>query len=279
MTNLRRNILTYLAAFCAVCVMAACTTDNGSKETAGYDALMRNDSIPQVVKNVVKAIYENDAALFAKEVGYPLQRPYPLKDIQNEAEMKDYYGIIVDDSLRNVVVNSGPEDWQKYGWRGYSLDDGFYIWVDESVYAVDYVSGKERQIIDSLLRVEKNSLPSQIRNGWEPVLTLISDDGANIYRIDRKVATEADSAPLYRLSVYDLSGDKVDLGKMPETLLEGHIEIEGSASVVSYVFPQKDGKEYVIYPDDPTEGTPTMTLPDGTEKTLRKQPWHELLSE
>lgn len=270
----RRYILTCMASLMAVCMVSACSSDKNS-ETSNYEKILSNDSIPDVIKSVVKAVYENDSEGFAKVVDYPLQRPYPLKDIMNEDEMKAYYPVLVDDSLRNVITDSSPADWQEYGWRGYSLKDGSYLWIGENIYDVGYVSAKEQAMIDSLSLLETNSLPEQIRQGWQPVLTLLSNEDGKIYRIDIK--TETREAPVYRLSIYNHASDKPSLGGMPDEMINGYMTVEGSANVVSYIFHGKEGNDYIISPDDPSSGSPILTLPDGGEEELQKAYWYELI--
>lgn len=269
-------ILSCVAASGAMFVLAACTSNKTNQGLSAYDELIGCDSIPEFIKDIVKAVNENNPERFADEVGYPLQRPYPLKDIQNEEEMRLYYPILVDDSLRNVIINSLPADWQKFGWRGYSLDDGTYLWVDEDIYAVNYVSRREREMIDSLTNIEIASLPPEIAKGWQPILAFSTEDGSPVYRIDKSTSGADKKGMRYRLSIY-ADANRETLLKMPELMLPGDIEIEGSANIVSYVFSDKDGNSYVIYPEDPSTGVPTVTLPDSTEEELVKAYWYELV--
>lgn len=270
-----RSFFTYFS--CAVVLMSisACSSNANNRETSNYQQILNNDSIPESIKNIVKAVNENDPALFAQNVSYPLQRPYPLKDIQNEEEMKTYYNVIMDDSLRNVILTSTPGDWQRYGWRGYSLKDGDYLWVDESLYGINYLSAKERNMIDSLTKVEIKSLPMQLGTGWTPILALTSDDKDTVYRIDENNQAKGGNKPQYRLAVYDKKKNSLD--GIPDKLLNGHIQIEGSATVVSFVFDDNKGNVYTIYPEDPNSGVPTLIMPDESETELSKAYWHELI--
>lgn len=276
MNSLSRNILHYFSLVMALLMISGCSSGNKTTDS-NYEKILRNDSIPQVIKNIVQSVHDNEASAFAREVAYPLQRPYPLKDILDEEEMKEYYPVLVDDSLRNVLVNSTPEEWQQFGWRGYSLKDGSYLWIDESIYAVNYVSSSEENLIDSLTRVELNSLPENLRRGWKPILTLLDPSTGKVYRIDVSVAQSARATPEYRLSVYDNVKDIEALHSMPDLLLSGYMKVEGTASVVSYVFQGKNNEGFVIYPDDPGSGAPVIDLPDGSEQELRKAYWYEFV--
>lgn len=267
-----------LLVFCGfIALIPACNSDKKQAQSSNYSQILENDSIPPVIKNIVKAIVDNDPDLFAKQVAYPLERPYPLKDIKDEEDMEAYYSTIVDDSLRHVVSSSTPGDWVTFGWRGYSLKDGSYMWIDESLYAMNYVSEKEHVLMDSLSNIEINSLPEQLGTGWVPILTLASADGNKIYRIDKKEADNSENPDHYRLAIYDYKEIKKNVHEMPGILLEGNMDIEGSATIVSYLFPDNYGHVYVIYPDDPGTGKPTLTLPDGHEEELIKAYWYEII--
>lgn len=278
MINYRGCILTNLSGIFAILMISACSSNNGKSGNSNYNRLLSSDSIPKVIKNIVRAVNENNSSMFAGEINYPLLRPYPLKDIQNQDEMKSYYRVLVDDSLRNRIINSAPEDWQRYGWRGYSLGDGSYLWIDDYIYAINYVSKKERQLIDSLTVVEKNSLPALLIRGWEPILTYESEDKTKIYRIDKQLPSETTKIPAYRLSIYNISEKKNNLLNMPAILMEGYLRTEGTATIVSYVFnDDKNHNQYIVYPEDPGSGTPTITMPDGDEEPLTKAYWYELV--
>lgn len=277
MKNIRILIIVLLSAPLWATVITACNSGS-TKEEANYREFIDNDSIPAVLKNLVEAVYKNDASLFADQVSYPLVRPYPLKDITSAEEMQSYYNVLVDDSLRKVVLQSVPVDWQEFGWRGISLKDGEYIWLSDSVYAVNYVSKREQQLIDSLTSIERNSLPLQLREGWTPILTLRSEDNGTVYRVDELTANGSQESSLYRLCIYDYKGNSDKLKTQPDRLLKGEEKVEGSANIISYIFADNSGNEYIILPEDMSSGKPSITLPDGTSAELEKAYWYELLS-
>lgn len=264
------NIFLYFwGCLTLVLYFSGCESKNRSGEPSNYELLMANDSILQTIKNIVKASYENDAVAFAKEVSYPLLRPYPLKDIQNEEEMRAYFPIMVDDSLRNVIINSSAEDWSLYGWRGYSLYNGSYIWIDGKIYAVNYLSNREKQMLDSLTSMELKTLPPKLSSGWIPVLTLHDEENGTVYRIDKNLND------IYRLAIYEKTEA---LNVMPSHIYSGKINIEGSANIISYVFADDYGNEFTIFPDAPVSGSPELILPDGSGIDLEKAYWYELFN-
>lgn len=243
-------------------------------EASAVEAMESIDSIPNSVKLLVKAVAEDDSVSFAGMVSYPLQRPYPLRDITNADEMKAYYKEIVDDSLRNVISNAEPSRWKEYGWRGWSLDDGRYIWVDENVYDVQYISHKEQKTIDSLTREEINSLPEGIREGWKPVMCLLKTPDGNVYRIDIRTKGKPHDGKHYRLAVYN---PETNLRELPSLLLEGVMEKEGTAGTILYRFHDSEGSELTIEPDAPDSGTPVLIVQNDSTIELQRAYWHELI--
>lgn len=267
-------------AFLAISSLLGC--GNKSRQDAvastpdAVEAIEKCDSIPEAVKRLVRAVAEDDSSSFAKLVSYPLQRPYPLHDITNEEEMTAYYRQLVDDSLRNVIIKSGPEKWSEYGWRGWSLDDGSYIWVDENIYDVNYISHLEHQNLDSLNKMEIESIAPSIRKGWRPIMCLTDDEVGRVYRVDIQTEGNTSDSHHYRLAVYN-PGAK--LKGLPSRLLEGVMESEGSIGAISYRFHDKgSGKDYILSPESAEAMEPSLTLPDGKSVTLSRAYWHELVS-
>lgn len=261
----------YLSIMAAAIIMlSACSNTKDKKESDSADL----SSVPESVQSVVKALKENDSEKFAKLVSYPLERPYPLKDIEDEKGMKEYYNTLVDDSLRNIISSSKAENWGEYGWRGWSVDAGNYLWIDDELYAVNYVSGREKNLMDSLTNVEVQSLPAALKKGWKPILTMLSDNDSTVYRIDMRTEGKESGGHHYRLAVYN--GGKKLLEK-PDMLLDGVMEMEGTASNVTYIFHNKDGREFDIMPDHPSSGKPVLTLPNDSSIELNKAYWYELI--
>lgn len=238
---------------------AGCGKDRTA--SAAVEEVQNCDSLPVGVKRFVKAIEKNDRKEFASVVSYPISRPYPLHDINSPEEMEEYYTVMVDDSLRLIVTNSRPADWQEDGWRGYTLKDGGYVWIDDNVYDIPYVSHRERSMRDSLSRREMNSVSKHLRGDWRPEFCLRGSESKAIYRIDsRKSKDEGNS---YRMVVYekdsDLTGD-------PSELLTGHKETEGTAETTIYYF-SGDGLVKAIYSPDVSDDTPPSIEYTGRDGT------------
>lgn len=233
------------------------------------------DTLPQEVRSFVRSVVEGDSSLFASIVSYPLFRPYPLKDIKNPKEMLSYYHILVDDSLKHVVKNSGPADWNEYGWRGWALRGGEYVWIDASVYDIPYISISEKSMLDSLQRLEIATLSPKLRNNkWSPMHTFESLDGKSIYRIDKEIKRRGEER--YRLAQYHrgskLSGD-------PYRIYMGTKEVEGSAVADTYHFHAPDGTNIVFSPQSSDEMPPSIEfIQKGKSELINVKPiyWLDL---
>ncbi len=216
--------------------------------TACHDAKAEKDSSQSVssqerpdaaLKELMRTISESDAPGFAAICVYPIERPYPLKSIDDSVSMVDYFPLLVDDSLRNIMMYSKLDDWDNYGWRGWSIGDSKPVWFDDGVQMIDYSSPAETGLRKILAREEIMSLAPQYREGWTPVMTLIEIDGDKIFRIDSQRDT-------YRLMGFD-KAEKVR--EIPSILLIGNVTTEGSAGSPVYAFADSTGTEAEYLPD------------------------------
>ena len=258
-------------------IAAASVTSCGPRHTDSCVASIESSgSIPSSVKTLVKAVAGDDSAAFAHLVSYPLLRPYPLRDITGEDQMRAYYATLVDDSLKAIVTGSEPSAWQEYGWRGWSLDDGRYVWLDESLYDIPYVSQAERKELSQLMADEISSLVPELRQGWTPVACMRSASGPAVMRID--VATGDDGGPQYRLAVF---ATPAQMRSTPRALLTGYRDVEGSASIISYHFTAPDGSTATYQADVPDGSDPTVefTSASGADSIVTVVPayWRDLL--
>lgn len=253
--------------------IVSCGNRSGNHDIS---AIENNDSIPAAVKQLVRAVADSDTAKFADLVSYPLSRPYPLRNLETPQEMKQYYSKIMDDSLKRVIVNSNIEDWDDYGWRGWSLNRGEYLWIDDNLYDIPYLSAVESNMLDSLRRAEISSLHPSLQKGWTPVATLVADDDSSIFRIDlNKDGNQGH--PIYRLCQYEKG---TDLAGIPTSILEGYKETEGTANTETYYFSGPKGESAVYEPEVPDGDMPQieLTQSDGTSNVIpvRNAYWLDL---
>lgn len=270
----RLSISFILMASAAGVSLASC--NNRKADTGNVSLIAASNSIPQTVKSVVAAIAANDSDAFASLVSYPLARPYPLHHIDGPEEMKRYFSTIVDDSLRNFIVEATPDDWKEFGWRGWSVGDGSYIWINEDLSGIPYVSSAERKALDSLRQAEIGSLAANLRGGWTPVACLRSASDSRVMRIDEMPA--GDNSSVYRLAVYE---SPASMRSAPTLLMTGTRSIEGSACIETFSFSAPDGTTAFYQSDFMDGSTPTIDFssPSGSESTVEVIPdyWLSLL--
>ncbi|MBD5252423.1 MAG: hypothetical protein HDS49_05285 [Bacteroides sp.] len=215
---------------------------------------------PDEVKSVADALIADSASAFASAVSYPLDRPYPLRSISDSAQMVRYYNTMVDDSLRHIVMEAPDSLWGLEGWRGWTLDNGEYFWIDSGkLYSMDYISEGEQLLLDSLRSEEIASLVPSMRKGWQPVTCVVDSSAETVFRIDRMIASPdtlpADSS-IYRLAVYPISR----LDSIPDELLYGHLNPEGSMGSRIYHFGDTNNISADFTPDLLDDPAPALEI-------------------
>ena len=48
--------------------------------------------------------------------------------------MVAYYPTLIDDTLKKTIEEAPDSTWQEQGWRGWTLYDGSYIWIDNGKF-------------------------------------------------------------------------------------------------------------------------------------------------
>lgn len=238
----------------AVALFAGCT-DSQSKAHA-----TASETIPAGVQEIIRTVNNSDIDGFARIVRYPLERPYPLPAIEDARQMRAYYTTLVDDSLRRIIIGG---QWSGAGWRGWTVDDGRYVWSDgDSIYDIGYTSAAELTEMAQLTAAEMASLHPSLRGAWQPVCCYRGE--SYLLRID------SNPAEVYRLAIYAPDAQASDL---PAHVLFGNISREGSMLDISYVFPAGTEGTYVIDTAPADSATPLLVLPTGEEIPLRRARW------
>ncbi len=236
----KKNLIGIVAALGVAATSCGGSSGSSRQESSANDSI----PIPETIVSVTDAVRNNNAEKFASLVSYPLVRPYPLHDILSEEEMKSYYPVLVDDSLRHVLTNAPDTSWNENGWRGWTLDNGQYMWIDESVYDIPYISGAERRQLAELEKRELESIPKKYRKGWKPLGCMRSRSSGAVYRIDRN--PKAHPGHDYRMMVWN---DSTRLNEDPAAVFVGRCQTEGSAEVRTYFFASKNGAKAVYVED------------------------------
>lgn len=249
---------------------------NRGEQTRPETAVEASGAVSHQVKKIVKAVADDDSVAFAALVSYPLQRPYPLNDINNAKEMETYYSVMVDDSLKQVLSQSKPENWNEYGWRGWSLHEGQYVWVDSLLYDVPYVSKEERRERKRRCHRELESLAPELQGQWDPVIALLAEDGKRI-RIDVRTGMVPTEEGSLRMVIYERSEN---IKKLPSKVLSGKLASDGSALTPTYSFTGKRGLKVEWLPEksESSEQEVIFTYPNGKEESyqVKRVYWLEL---
>lgn len=211
----------------------------------GRDKKMDASSLPAEVRSIAEAIIEDSPEKFASAVSYPLERPYPLRSVKDSAEMVKYYPQIVDRKLKKAVTEAPDSAWQQAGWRGWTLANGGYFWIDSGkIYKMDYLSDEENLMLDSLRHEEIATLEPSMQAGWTPVMCAIDTVSDAVFRID---AQDDTNPPIYRLCGY---ADTTDLSSAPNLVLYGHLDLEGTMGNRFYEFTDSLGETTAYYSPD-----------------------------
>lgn len=230
------------------------TTDANDTDNAEVDTLARSETLDPVTRQYLQSITDcvanGDAHTFASLCKYPVWRSYPLRWIEDSAQMVEYFPILVDENFRQVCRDITPDDWWQAGWRGYSFADGSYIWDDYGSISINYMSAAEEALIEILSRQEIESLhPSLRTGGWQPYFCFIDEEDSTLYRIDFISNPSEPDDNQYRLAVYPRG---YDLGGQPYTLMKGSRSEEGTSHVQRLLF-YNDNDETLNFIYDPSE--------------------------
>lgn len=246
--------------------MLSCKANENNDNTTTDISGARPD---KALTRLTHALAEGDAAVFASLCSYPIVRPYPLRNIEDSVAMVDYFPILADEPLRSMFRDTNLDDWESYGWRGWSIAGSNPLWYDEGVQIIDYISPAEAGLQRILAREEIMSLAPQFRDGWTPVMTLVEIDGDRVFRIDSKAET-------FRLMGFDRAEN---VKGIPAVLLLGTVETEGSAGLQRYTFTGTEGIEAEFMPDAPDPALFLKHQKSGGAETCNVRPayWRDII--
>lgn len=226
------------------------------------DSIEGDPEMTEELKTLMGSMVHGEKEIFASLVSYPLERMYPLHNIQDSASLVSYFDTLVDDSLKTVLKNTRVSDWGEFGWHGYSFSDGEYLWWNGSLVGMNYYSQKELEMRDALIQKELASLSPTLTEGdWTVYECLIpSDSPYCAIRLD--VLPFEDEEDQYRLAFYE---NGADLNAEPALVLLGSLDIQGSFGTHNFYFSNKEGNVTADFVYSPYE----YMEEEGTELTLR----------
>ena len=205
---------------------------------------------------ITRSIADGDAEKLASLTLFPIERRYPLRDIKDYADMVRRFNLVFDADFRQKMKSAKHSDWHSHGWRGYCYGDNSELWVYDSLIVINYYSPQEKKLYGELVKKEMNSLHESLRGkGWFPFCCFKDLTDGSIVRVDirerkelkeenfRKDGLALASPQLqafkvrgdeeFRLSIYPKG---TALKGKPQTVMNGYVEIGGSANMMDYVF-------------------------------------------
>ena len=202
-------------------------------------------------QKIIEAIANGDKQLFAQMVSYPLERRYPLHNIENEEQMIRYFDTLFDVSFREKVSKLDSNSWSSCGWRGWMILDG-EIWNTDPCIVVNYSSPLEQKHSEYLSNKDMARLHESLQGEWRPYYCFQLDASTcpdfeySYARVDVINAYEKDVA--FRVALYR-KGESASV--KPSIVMLGQQRIEGTMRFESFIFESDKGKIFIDIYDEP----------------------------
>ena len=118
----------------------------------------------ELIREFIEAVKNDDRDAVVGMIQYPLDRRYPLPDIEDEIGMLERYEQVFDSTLLRMISNSTVDsNWTSMGWRGIMLDQGS-IWFSGKIIAVNYHSDNELSKRKEILEEERKMLDKSVEH-------------------------------------------------------------------------------------------------------------------
>lgn len=235
------------------------TDDEGESEKipeSGFDGDPAVSGNSANIIAITKSIADGDAKKLASLTLFPIGRRYPLRDIKDRADMVRRFNSVFDAGFRQKMKSAKPSDWHSYGWRGYCYGDSSELWVYDSLTIVNYYSPQEKKLYGELVKKEMGSLHESLRGkGWLPFCCFKDLTDGSIVRVDIRERKELKEENFHKdgvalaypqLQPFKVRGDEefrlsvypkgIALKGEPQIVVNGYVEIGGSANMMDYVF-------------------------------------------
>ena len=226
--------------------------DSFKKTEPQFDGDPKVSGSTEHIESIMKSIAYGDVKTLASLTIYPIERRYPLHNIVDSSDMIKRFSQIFDQKFRDKMKSSKASDWHNYGWRGYSYGEDNSLWVYDSLTTINYYSPQEKTLYDQLVKKEMASLHESLRdNHWLPFCCYMDMTDGSIVRVDiraRKAMRDeifhVSGDDKFRMSIYPKGYNL--MGK-PLLVLNGDVNIEGSANIMDYCF--KNGETKIEFGD------------------------------
>lgn len=230
--------------------------DSLEKSESLYDGDPNISGSTEHIRTIMKSIADGDAKKLASLTLFPIGRRYPLRDIKDRADMVRRFNSVFDTGFRQKMKSAKPSDWHSYGWRGYCYGDSSELWVYDSLTIVNYYSQQEKKLYGELVKKEMGSLHESLRGkGWLPFCCFKDLTDGSIVRVDIRERKELKEENFHKdgvalaypqLQPFKVRGDEefrlsvypkgIALKGEPQIVVNGYVEIGGSANMMDYVF-------------------------------------------
>ncbi len=271
------------------------TDDKGESEKipeSGFDGDPAVSGNSANIIAITKSIADGDAKKLASLTLFPIGRRYPLRDIKDRADMVRRFNSVFDAGFRQKMKSAKPSDWHSYGWRGYCYGDSSELWVYDSLTIVNYYSPQEKKLYGELVKKEMGSLHESLRGkGWLPFCCFKDLTDGSIVRVDIRERKELKEENFHKdgvalaypqLQPFKVRGDEefrlsvypkgIALKGEPQIVVNGYVEIGGSANMMDYVF-KKGNLEFEFGDSFNEEGKQFLMI-----KMDEKETQHEIES-
>ena len=226
--------------------------DNLEKTEPQFDDDPKVSGSTEHIEPIMKSIAYGDAKTLASLTIFPIERRYPLHNIVDSSDMIKRFNQIFDQKFRDRMKLSKASDWHSYGWRGYSYGEDNSLWVYDSLTVINYYSPQEKAFYDQLVKKEMASLHESLRdNHWRPFCCYMDMTDGSIVRVDIRASKAVKDEIFYvrrddkfRMSIYPKGSNLMD---KPIFVLNGDVNIEGSANIMDYCF--KNGETKMEFGD------------------------------
>ncbi|QDP86614.1 hypothetical protein FNJ88_01410 [Chryseobacterium sp. SNU WT5] len=128
------------------------------------------------IEKIINTFKENNIDIIASMVKYPLNREYPLPNINNREALKIRFNEVFDQELIERIAHSKVDQWSDVGWSGIMLDRGV-LWIDSDggqILAVNHQTDLERKLLEKLIAKDKESLAPSLRHFKSPVYKILT---------------------------------------------------------------------------------------------------------
>lgn len=190
------------------------------------------------INNVISLFKQINTEEISHLIAYPLQREYPISNINNETELKQRFSEVFDKALIDKIANSKVKQWSEVGWRGIMLDQGI-IWIESEtgkIIAVNHQSDYEKNLRQDLIAKDKQNLYVSLKTFESPTYKIKTKN--YLIRIDELTNNK------YRYASW--KKDDNESSKPDIILKNGELEFQGSGGNHVIIF--KNGKYiYKIY--------------------------------